>query len=60
MRYHFKKYKVGCFLVIFTDFMAPSYKIFDLEEHKNLAFVDRWPDAVLICRMVHRSGAIIV
>lgn len=60
MIYKFKKYKVGCFLVIFTDFMAPSYKIFNLEDHKNIAFVDRWTDAVELARLVYRSGAIIV
>lgn len=60
MRYKFKKFKIGYYLVIFTDFMAPSYKIFDLEEHKNLASVNRWSDAVDLCRMLHRSGAIVL
>lgn len=59
MKYYFKKFRSGAFLVSFTDYMPPSYRIFDLDRHKAAAFVDHWADGVTVCRMLNRSGAIV-
>lgn len=61
MQYRFKKYRIGKYLsVSFTDYMAPSWRVYDLDDHKAIAFMDRWPDAVELARLVFRSGAIIL
>lgn len=61
MQYRFKKYRIGKYLTVnFTDYMPPSYRVYDLDDHKAIAFMDRWPDAVALARLVYRSGAIIL
>ena len=59
-KYKFKNYRNPEFSVTFTDYMAPSYRIFDIEEHKAIAFLDRLDDAIKLARMLYRSGAIIL
>ena len=58
--YRFKKYKNTVYVVTFTDRIQPSYRIFDLEEHKTVAFVDRFQAAIDIARLLYKAGAFIL
>lgn len=60
MRYHFKKYRLGKrYTVSCTDNIMQDYRIFDLEDHKAIAFVKSWRDAVFMVSCVANLGAII-
>lgn len=59
-RYKFKCYKNPIYTVTFTDRIQPSYRIFDLEEHKTVAFVDGFQAAIDIARILYKSGAFIL
>lgn len=60
MRYYFKKYRLGKrYTVSCTDKVMQDYRIFDLEEHKAIAFVQSWRDAIFMVNCVSKLGAII-
>lgn len=61
MRYYFKKYRQqGGYTVSFTDFMLPSWRVYGFTEHKAIAFLDRWPDAVTLARCCRDTVALFV
>lgn len=58
MQYRFKKYAVGSYIMLKTTHNFAKYAIFD--DRLARIFVEHWPLGVDICRMLHRSGAIIL
>ena len=61
MHYKFKKYRIGKYLsVSFTDYMPPSWRVYDLKEHKAIAFLDRWTEAVKLARCCRDTGALFI
>lgn len=51
MKYFFKRYRQnGGYTVSFTDYMPPSWRVYGLTEHKAIAFLDRWTEAVKLAR----------
>lgn len=58
MKYRFKKYVAGSYILIRTKHNFSKYAIFD--DRLARIFVERLPDAVALARLVYKSGAIIL
>lgn len=61
MKYFFKRYRQqGGYTVSFTDYMPPSWRVYGLSEHKAIAFLNSWADAVKLARCCRDTGALFV